>query len=285
MGSKGMLLGSGLGGRSLGGHLGLGDLLLAGTGEAGIGEELAHELDRGDGVVVAGDAVIDHVGIGVGVDEGDHGDAEALGLLDGVLLALGVDDEKGGRGALELTGATEVGLQLGELLTQDSLLLLAAQGHGAVGDHALELLEAVDAGADGHEVGEHAAEPALVDVRHVGALGGGLHGLLSLLLGADEEDLATLGSGLLQEGVSLVGLDDGLLEVEDVDVVALTEDERLHLGVPTTGLVTEVAASLEQGTDVNLGSHVYLPVFLSHGVDHSDHSSLCYLSPSTAAGV
>ena len=85
MGSKGMLLGSGLGGRSLGGHLGLGDLLLAGTGEAGIGEELAHELDRGDGVVVAGDAVIDHVGVGVGVDEGDHGDAEALGLLDGVL--------------------------------------------------------------------------------------------------------------------------------------------------------------------------------------------------------
>ena len=48
-----VLLGDSLGSRSLGGHLGLGDLLLAGTGEAGVGEELAHELDRGDGVIVA----------------------------------------------------------------------------------------------------------------------------------------------------------------------------------------------------------------------------------------
>ena len=72
-----VLLGDSLGSRSLGGHLGLGDLLLAGTGEAGVGEELAHELDRGDGVIVAGDAVIDDVGIGVGVDEGDRGCQDA----------------------------------------------------------------------------------------------------------------------------------------------------------------------------------------------------------------
>ena len=157
------------------------------------------------------------------------GDAKTLGLLNGVLLALGVDDEERGRGALELTGATKVGLQLGELLAQDRLLLLATQSHGAIGDHALELLEAVHAGTDGHEVGEHATEPTLVDVRHVGALGSGLHGLLGLLLGANKEDLTTLGRGLLEEGVRLIGLDDGLLEVEDVDVVALAEDERLHL--------------------------------------------------------
>ena len=104
---EGALLGDGLSSGSLGdlgGHLGLGDLLLAGAGKAGVGEELAHELDRGDGVVVAGDTEVDDVRIGVGVDKGDHGDAKTLGLLDGVLLALGVDDEEGGRSALELTG-------------------------------------------------------------------------------------------------------------------------------------------------------------------------------------
>ena len=36
-----------------------------------------------------------------------------------------------------------------------------------------------------------------------------------------------------------------------------------HLGVPTTGLVTEVATSLEQGANVNLGSHVNLLWFAS----------------------
>ena len=114
------------------------------------------------------------------------------------LLALGVDHEQRGGQALEVAGATEVGLKLSELLAQNSLLLLAAKRHGAIGDHALELLHAVDARADGHEVGEHAAEPTLVDVGHAAALSSSLHGLLSLLLGADEQHLAALG-GVAQE--------------------------------------------------------------------------------------
>ena len=94
-----------------------------------------------------------------------------------------------------------------------------------------------------------------MDVGHAAALGLGGNGLLSLLLGADEEDLAALGSGLLQKGVGLVGAEHGLLEVEDVDAVALTEDVGLHLGVPATGLVAIVAASVKQGLDSNLSSH------------------------------
>jgi hypothetical protein len=39
---------------------------------------------------------------------------------------------------------------------------------------------------------------------------------------------------------------DGLLEVDDVDAVSGPEDEGAHLGVPTTGLVTEVDTGLEQ---------------------------------------
>jgi hypothetical protein len=57
----------------------------------------------------------------------------------------------------------------------------------------------------------------------VGTLCLGLDGLLGLLLGAHEEDLAALGSGLTQEGVGLVGIKQGLLEVEDVDAVALAK--------------------------------------------------------------
>ena len=39
---------------------------------------------------------------------------------------------------------------------------------------------------------------------------------------------------------------DGLGEVDDVDPVALREDERAHLGIPAAGLVAEVNAGLEQ---------------------------------------
>jgi hypothetical protein len=56
----------------------------------------------------------------------------------------------------------------------------------------------------GLEVGEHAAQPALVDVRHADA--GRLLGdrLLRLLLGADEQDRAAVGDGLLDELVRAV---------------------------------------------------------------------------------
>ena len=126
-----LLGGRGLGG--LGGSLGRGhllgrDLLLAGAGEDGVSGELAHERDGANGIVVGGDAVVDDVGIGVGVEKADDGDVEAVGLADGDLLALGVNDEDGGGARGERAGAAEVGLELGELLGENGLLLLGQQG-------------------------------------------------------------------------------------------------------------------------------------------------------------
>ena len=71
-------------------------------------------------------------------------------------------------------------------------------------------------------------------------------GLLSLLLGADEQDVAALCGHFLNVVVSLVQLLHGLLQVDDIDAVALGEDELCHLGVPTAGLVTEVHTCLEK---------------------------------------
>ena len=71
-------------------------------------------------------------------------------------------------------------------------------------------------------------------------------GLLSLLLGADEQDLAALCSGVADEVVSLIELLHGLLQVNDVDTIALGEDVLRHLGVPAAGLVAEVDTGLEK---------------------------------------
>ena len=86
-------------------------------------------------------------------------------------------------------------------------------------------------------------------------------GLLGLLLGADEQHLAAAGDGVLDERVRAVDVGQRLLQVDDVDAVALGEDESLHLRVPATGLVPEVDAALEQlaGGDDGHGRFLSLP--------------------------
>src|SRR5690606_39466353 len=64
---------------------------------------------------------------------------------------------------------------------------------------------------------------------------------------------------LLDELVGAVDVGQRLLQVDDVDAVALGEDEALHLRVPATGLVPEVDAALEQLTDGHDSGHDFLP--------------------------
>ena len=99
---------------------------------------------------------------------------------------------------------------------------------------------------DRDEVGEESAEPALVDVVHVGALRLFGNGLLSLLLRTDEQDLPTIGREVAHERVRLLDPDERLLEIDDVDPVALHEDEPLHLRVPPASLMSEVDTRLQE---------------------------------------
>jgi hypothetical protein len=70
---------------------------------------------------------------------------------------------------------------------------------------------------------------------------------LGLLLGAYKENFATGGDGFDHIVVGAVEAVNRLLQVEDVDTVAGPKDIRLHFGVPTAGLVTEVGTGFEQG--------------------------------------
>ena len=79
---------------------------------------------------------------------------------------------------------------------------------------------------------------------HSGALGFLRDRLLRLLLRSDEEDLPAVRSQVSHEDVRLFDARERLLKVDDVDAVALHEDETLHLWVPPAGLVPEVHAGL-----------------------------------------
>src|SRR5438128_3557675 len=69
---------------------------------------------------------------------------------------------------------------------------------------------------------------------------------LRLLLRPDEQDLPAVSGQVSHEDVRLLDARERLLEVDDVDAVALHEDEALHLRIPTARLVPEMDTRLEQ---------------------------------------
>src|SRR3954451_1907736 len=284
-GLRGLLGGLGLGGglaaRGLlrlaaGGLLGLtgrDGLLLA--GDAGLlgGAPLAGALgDRvaqrpgdqvagADRVVVAGDDEVHAVGVAVGVDQADQRDAQALGLADADDLGLEVDDEDRVGRARHVLDAAQVGAQLGEVGLGGQALARRQQRELAVGLVALEVVQALDALVDRLEVGQQAAQPAMVDVRHAARLGDALDVVAGLLLGPDEQDGPAAGGEVVDELLGLAQQALGLQEVDDVDPAALAPDEAAHLRVPTARLVTEVDSGLQQLPDADVSGHGGAPLY------------------------
>ena len=128
-----------------------------------------------------------------------------------------------------------------------SCLFLGQEGELTLGAAIFLPDEVVDAGLDGAEIGEGAAEPTLVDPRLVCAGGFGRDSVLRLLLGADEEHLLAGHGDFTDKLGSRLKAVERLLEINDVDAVALREHERLHLGMPAAGGVSKMDSGLQQG--------------------------------------
>ena len=165
---------------------------------------------------------------------------------DGVVLLAGVNDEQCAGELLHVLDAAEVLFELFHLAEVLHDFLLGQHIEGAVFLHLLELSKAVNAGAHGLEVGEHAAEPTCVDVVHTDAGSLFLDCVRSLLLRADEENGLAVCGEITHKVVSLFELLDGLLQVDYIDTVTLTVNILGHLGVPAAGLVTEVDTGFQQ---------------------------------------
>src|SRR5699024_2568258 len=212
------------------------------------GDDGGQQVCRTDRVVVARNRVLDLVRVAVGVQDGDNRDAQLLRLGDSDVLLVGVNDPHCRRDLGHVGDAAQDTLQLLALAVQKEDLLLGAALVAVLGCvHSLQFLHTGQALGGGLEVGEHATEPAVVDVRHANALSLVGNCLRSLLLCADPTDVpAAGGDGLLDELVGLVDVGQGLLQVDDVDAVAVGEDETTHLRVPTAGLVTKVDACIQQ---------------------------------------
>ena len=110
----------------------------------------------------------------------------------------------------------------------------------------LDVLQAPNALTNGRKVGHCAAEPSLVHVKLSTRRCRFLDRFLRLLLAADKQNLTTAPRNILKKISRALKLLNGLIEIDDVNLVALFENERLHLRVPTLGLVTKMDACFQQ---------------------------------------
>src|SRR6185369_4799823 len=212
-----------------------------------VGDRLGVQRDRLRRVVVAGDDVVDPDRRVVRVDDGDDRDAELLRLGDRDLVEAHVDDEERVGQRVHVLDATDVLLELGELALEHQRFLLDAD-LGAGLDLRLHVLEPLQRALHGLEVGQHAAKPALVDERHAAAPGLLRDHLARLALGADHQDRAAPRRELADELHRVLEERLRLLEVDDVDLVAMAVDVRGHLGVPEARLVSEMDAGFQHFT-------------------------------------
>src|SRR6476661_1074025 len=207
--------------------------------EHGVGDAAGVERHGLGRVIVARDDVVDAFGRVVGVDHAHQRNAQLLGFGHGDLVEAHVDHEDGIRQAVHVLDAADVALELFHLALEHQLLFLAHRLEAAF-LLRLHVLQALDGGLDRLEVGEHAAKPALVDEGHAGAAGLGGDDVACLPLGAHHQDGAAVGRQLLHELGRVLEHRKRLFQVDDVDLVAMAEDERGHLGVPEAGLVSEM---------------------------------------------
>ena len=238
--------------------------------EHGVGHGTSVQRHRLGRVVVARDDVVDVLRRVVGVDDADDRNAELLGLGDRDLVVADVDDEDRVGQRAHVLDAADVLLELGQLALEHQRFLL---DHGQragilLGLHVLQLLQRT---LDRLEVGQHAAEPALVDEGHAGALGLQRDHVARLALRADHQDGAALGGQLSHELHRFLELRQRLFEVDDVDLVAMAVDERGHLGVPEAGLVSEMDTGFQHfahghghGVTPKVGSRIPAHIASSH---------------------
>ncbi len=162
------------------------------------------------------------------------------------MLLHDINHEEGGGQTCKVSNGTEVLLEFSALACYLQQLALRKVGECAIVHELVYVRHFLDSLTDGGEVGEHTARPTLDDVRHVdrGSLFG--YDVLGLFFSSDEQDLlATLGNAL-ESLSSLVDLGYCLVEVDDMNAVALHEDVRSHGGVPLALQMTEMATCLKQ---------------------------------------
>ena len=203
------------------------------------------EPDGAYGVVVAGDDIVDAIGVVVAVNHAHNGYLELPRLADSDILVAHIQHKQRVRPTVHVLDAGQIPLQFFQFPLQMQGFLLAHLLHSALRLPLFQFLQALDGLLDRLVIRQQASQPAQVDIRHLATLGLFLDDLLGGLLGADEQHRAALGRQLADEVQGLLKQRQGLLQVDDVNFVAVAKQVIRHLGIPIAGLVAEMDASFQ----------------------------------------
>ena len=163
--------------------------------------------------------------------------------MDSRVFTAHVDDEEQIRDARHVADTTQKHIQALDFSFQTQGFSLGHFGEITAVPHPLQAFQFIDPLADGDPVGQGSAQPASRNPGHTTAGRLHLNGLLSLTLGAHKKDCAALGDGIPHQGVSIFQSFNSLLQVDDVNVVPLSEDKRLHSRVPLMGAMSKMDAA------------------------------------------
>jgi hypothetical protein len=109
----------------------------------------------------------------------------------------------------------------------------------------LDVFQSADALADRGEIGQRAAQPPLVHVELPARQSGFFYCFLRLFFAADKQNPATAAGDLLEEIGCTPELPHRFIKIDNVNLIALFKDERLHLWIPTLRLVSKMNTSFQ----------------------------------------
>ena len=185
--------------------------------------------------------------VGIAVDHRDHRYVQFLPFRHRDRLLVGVDHENDVREAAHFLDAAERPLKLVPFTGQvEEFLLGQSFRNFGRGQPFVQLAQPLYGRGDRFPVGQHAAEPAMVDIVLAAALRGVGDKIAGLALGADEQDASALGGYIANRAQRRMQQRHCLPQVDNVNPVAHPENVRLHLGVPAAGLMSEMNAGFQQ---------------------------------------
>ena len=143
-----------------------------------------------------------------------------------------------------LLDAAEAAFEFVLFAAKAKQLLLCQTIHAAFFRHLLERHQALDGSTDRLVIREHAAQPAIAHKWHIRTCRVSSDRIPGRTFGSHEQHLATIGNSRLDERACFAGQRQAHLEIDNMDFIALAEDEGSHLRIPVAGLVTKMHASL-----------------------------------------
>lgn len=183
------------------------------------------------------------------VDQDANRYIEAMSFADSDVFVVSTDGNHGIWSTAHIADTLKVTGKLLAFAVEGSKFLFA---HGLEFRHFLdvfEVVEAFDALADGAHVGEHAAEPTVVDIELSCSFSSFFDRFLCLAFAANEEDFLVALGEVCEECASLIEAAFCFFEIDDMNAVLVLQQVLFHIRMPFARLVSKMYTCVNHFVD------------------------------------